>query len=344
LALAGSAMVVLAPAAGAATVTVQPGQSIQAAVDAAAPGTTIKLAPGVYHDNVEISKKAITIQGSGAGNTVLEPPAAPHPGSRCVVPEDPEAVNGICVAAFPLPENGSPTALVTAPHITGLTVRNFSSGIGVLFFGVKGGTVDHVVAANDGAYGITAFASTGTRFMSNVTFSSKEAGLYVGDSPNAAATVQNNVSFDNQFGIFIRSASKGTINNNNVYGNCAGILFLNQPNSPTGWVTGSNAVHDNDRACPPSREGPPLSGAGILLFGAGRNTIQNNTVNDNAPGGPTAVSGGIVLVEGSSGNNITNNNAHRNVPVDLADDSGAANRFAGNRCDTSRPPGLCRAH
>src|SRR5262249_44542980 len=70
------AWVVPASAAGASTVTVGPGQSIQAAVDAAEPGTTIVLLPGVYRQNVLVMKDGITLQGAGptTSGTVLEPP------------------------------------------------------------------------------------------------------------------------------------------------------------------------------------------------------------------------------------------------------------------------------
>lgn len=46
-----------------ATFTVSPGQSVQAAIDRAAPGDRIQLMPGVYHESVMIDFDDITLVG-----------------------------------------------------------------------------------------------------------------------------------------------------------------------------------------------------------------------------------------------------------------------------------------
>src|SRR5919202_1906774 len=86
LALAGAAP------AHAATV-VGPGDSIQAAVDAARPGETI-LVSGTHRENVAIQTGGVSLRGR---NAVLLPPATPSP-HACFDPAEPnEAVHGICV-------------------------------------------------------------------------------------------------------------------------------------------------------------------------------------------------------------------------------------------------------
>ena len=54
-----------------------------------------------------------------------------------------------------------------------------------------------------------------------------EAGIYIGDSPHADATVWKNVSFGNLFGIFVRDAAHGKLLENKTFSNCVGIVFLN---------------------------------------------------------------------------------------------------------------------
>ena len=64
-----------APPAHAATVhTVNPGESIQQAVDAAAPGDTVQLTAGTYHESVLIARSDLTLRGVGE-RTVLMPAA-----------------------------------------------------------------------------------------------------------------------------------------------------------------------------------------------------------------------------------------------------------------------------
>ena len=58
--------------AGADSYDVHTGESIQAAINAAPPGAHIRIAPGTYHENLDIAK-AITLEGH---DTVLAPGGA----------------------------------------------------------------------------------------------------------------------------------------------------------------------------------------------------------------------------------------------------------------------------
>ena len=68
-AVAAAAVGVLALASPAlATVRhVHPGQSIQAAINASDPGDTVKVAAGVYHQNLTITTTNLTLWGAGGG-------------------------------------------------------------------------------------------------------------------------------------------------------------------------------------------------------------------------------------------------------------------------------------
>jgi len=339
--LVAGAFVAQAAPAGAATFTVKKGQSIQAAINAAPAGSTIVVKPGTFRENVTIAKNNIKLQGT-PGLTILKPPAgAPTGGCAFVAfPGGPVENSGICVIGDLDFSDFSVIKPVTGVSVTGFTVRNFPNQ-GVFVLGGENTTVQNNVFTNNGGYGVFANTSTGTRILDNTASGSGEAGLYVGDSPSAQAVVKGNTAFNNGFGIFIRSASSGSIVANNVHDNCLGILFLQAPDSPTNWVATGNQVNHNNNVCPAGDEAPPVSGAGIAVFGGHQLVIQANTVNNNRPNGPTFVSGGIVLVEGSSNNQIVGNTAHGNAPADLIDQSAASNTFRANDCDTSIPGGLC---
>ena len=52
------------------------GMSIQAAINAAHDGDTIFIAAGTFREQLTIDGKAVTLQGAGAGQTIIESPDA----------------------------------------------------------------------------------------------------------------------------------------------------------------------------------------------------------------------------------------------------------------------------
>jgi Right handed beta helix region len=330
-------MLGFAPAASASTVDVLPGQSIQAAVNHASPGDTIVVHPGVYHESVVITVDHLTLRGAGASGagTVIMPPTQQT--NRCL-----HGGSGFCVF-------GSQSGPRIGTTIEGFEFKGFEA-FGVVGFGAKDLTLQHNFAVNTGDYGFTCFGCTGLRYLFNKATGAGEAGFYIGDTANAAATVIGNESWNNKQGFFLRDANVGKLMGNKAYGNCMGIAMLNTgaPNNVHGWTIVDNNMNQNNKACP-AAEGPPLSGIGIGLLGASNNHIVHNTVWGNHPTGPTASSGGIVLFDTSSfhgstpnGNEIRSNVLYRNTAFDINDDqSGSGNTFSKNKCHTSNPGGLC---
>jgi nitrous oxidase accessory protein NosD len=352
-ALAGLTTMLLSGPAAADVIRVSPGESIQAAIDQAGEGDTVKLAPGTYTENVQIKTDGITLKGAGADETVIEPGSSPSP-------VDPFCEGtGICVADVTLPADPNAPPIINN-HVAGvrikdLAVKNFKQFSGVFFFGARDQRVSGVLAENGGEYGIGAFNTTGGQYWGNVTTNNGEAGIYVGDSPDADAVVRHNVSSGNLgFGIFVRDAAHGVVEDNDSFGNCIGILFLDTP-APTDvsdWTARDNDASHNTAVCPTEEGGPPVGGIGIAIANASGITLVGNTANENVPAGPVEVSGGIVVVspppEGpgdpvqiATDNTIKLNTAFGNSRVDLLWDQQGDNRFIGNRCRTSDPDGLC---
>jgi nitrous oxidase accessory protein NosD len=343
------ALAASASASASTTIVVGPGQSIQAAVNRARPGDTVLIKPGVYRQSVQIRTDGITLRGSGdfRGGTVLEPPKS-FPKTLCNGAFGP---TGVCILAKKInAKTGAVIVPVRGDTVTALLVRGFPAN-GVFGYGSNGLRVTRVVAVNDGAYGISRFASTRTLFADDIAIGNHEAGFYVGDSPDADTIVRDDLAVGNQFGIFIRHAREVLVIGNHVRGNCQGILVLDdgQPGGAGNAIIRGNRVVANNMFCPKTADTPVnTQGGGILLLGATRTLVARNSVQGNS--GTEFNSGGIVvlsaraLTKGSDPNfdTIARNTAFRDHPADLIwDGTGTHVRFKGNHCRRSVPAGLC---
>jgi hypothetical protein len=324
------------------TVTVGPGESIQAAVDDASRGTRIKVEAGTYQESVRIEKSGIEIVGAGRKATKIVPPADPA-AAGCV---DGDVMDGIC-AIGQFNEAGELVNDIDDIEISHLSVIGFSAS-GIFFLGADDPLVRRVLTANNGEYGIAAFVSTDGYYSRNVTPNNGEAGIYLGDSPDADSTVRRNVSWGNANGIFIRDASDGEIVKNKSFSNCVGFLFLNLGGGVEDWVVRENQAYLNNVACEGEGDEPGLSGAGILAAGTKDLEIFDNGVFGNAPTGDSIVSGGIALFSTAAfggadvtGTDVTHNTVFGNDPDLFWDGRGAGNSFRRNDCETSAPSGLC---
>jgi nitrous oxidase accessory protein NosD len=326
------------------TIWVHPGTgTISAAVASAQPGDTIWLGKGTFYDSVFIPI-TLTIRGSGWHKTVVKPPASSD--NPC---NDPEGVNGFC-AAGAFDDQGNPDVSHPVRNVTieDLRVTGFSA-TGVLGFNTRGMFVRGVRADHDGGYGIARFVSTKSVFEHNWTSYNEEAGLYMGDSPNGDSVVRNNWTDHNGFGVFLRDSTELTARGNKAWGNCIGILALDtgEPTAAGAYTIVGNKVFANDRVCPASEDGPPVSGIGIALAGVHDTLVKDNDVNFNKPGGDSIISGGIVLFSTApdgadpTDNTVRNNELHHNRQADIVSDgTGSGNVIKQNECRTTIPADL----
>jgi parallel beta-helix repeat protein len=346
LAIAG-VVVLAAPAVAHGVVVVDAGESIQAAIDQADQGTTIVVRPGTYAENLVITTDRITLIGQGA---TLVAPATPTPGTPCDF-GGPEATNGICGAGgLDVSDPNAPpkvTDYLTDVTITGFTVQGFP-GSGIVFIGARNPVIMQTTTTDNGEYGIARFFSKNGQIVGNTATGSAEAGIYVGDSPNANVVIAGNHANDNLlFGIFLRDAMHGTVLGNETTGNCVGVIVIG--NASGNFVIAGNNIHENNAFCPPGGdEGDlPLSGIGIALASGDRNVITGNSITGHVPSAEVPFSGGVVIVDASDGvdvpsdNKVVGNSFSGNQIDVFSDGTGVRNVVAGNACTTSVPPELC---
>ncbi|MEU6880498.1 right-handed parallel beta-helix repeat-containing protein [Streptomyces sp. NPDC046712] len=341
-ALAASGVGAAAPTANKMTVHwVEPGESIQQAVDAAGPGDTVLLSPGTYRESVRITTPNLTLRGTGGLPTVIEP-GATDAGNACA-----KAGNGICVA-------GTESRPVEGVTVRSLTLRGFAKS-GLWASWTDRLKVQRVIAEKNGTWGIAQERFVRSELSHNIARSNGDAGLFLAntlDKEEGAADakgtlITHNRVYDNRIGVTVRRLRNLTVDRNNATGNCAGVFVVGDESSPrAGAMTlRRNHIHANNKLCPKTPRLPFLQGSGIVLTGAEETLVAENRVVDNK--GDSPLSGGVVLFKSFVGalnerNEIRDNVVLRNGTADLANrDTGKGNTFHGNTCKVSEPAGMC---
>ncbi|MFJ8750053.1 nitrous oxide reductase family maturation protein NosD [Streptomyces sp. NPDC102441] len=331
-------------AAGPGDHVVRPGDSIQAAVDAARSGDTIVVLPGTYRESVLVTKPGLTLLGTG-GRTVITPPAADgaKAANACAA-----GGNGICVI-------GTKGRTVDDVSIRSLTVSGFDES-GVWASWTDGLSVRKVTARDNGTWGIAQERSTRGDFRQNTATGNGDAGIFVANSVSeeggatdtgGTAVLDNSVS-GNRIGVTARRVRNLVVEGNTLTGNCSGVFVVGDESKPAaGAMTISgNRIVKNNKFCPATPRLSAIQGSGIVLTGSEATVVRSNVIRDNV--GSTPLSGGILLFKSFVGalntdNTISRNLVQGNKPADLAnrDTSGTGNTFVSNTCGTSVPAGMC---
>ncbi|MFC4497974.1 MULTISPECIES: right-handed parallel beta-helix repeat-containing protein [Streptomyces] len=346
--------VATAGTAHAATVrTVGPGESIQAAVDAAQPGDTIQLAAATYQESVQVEKDNITIKGagSGTGGTVLKPPAT-FPTNHCGAHQAAICFRGT-VDGTDGPTSHA-TGFVTGGRVTGVRIDGFQ--VGISLSATDGTEAYGNTILNSTSYGVTDTVSKNSTISANVISDVARAGVYVGNYniPASHTVVTGNKVTRSAYGISSYDSSGVDVTRNAVTGSCSGFFsFSDSYRVPGGELldVADNAFSANNADCPGQYGFPQaVQGSGVILVGATHATVRRNAISDNV--GPDPLSGGIVVVSSHSfdptdateeGNiSVTSNALRDNGPDDIVwDGAGSGIAFSRNACGTSSPSGLC---
>ena len=269
------------------TQVVHRGQSIQAAVDAAAPGDTIVVRAGTYRENVTIQTNGLTLRAQG--NVTLEPPHYSH--GQCYLPG--HAV-GICVVPTDFdPSSGSYTSRVSDVTITGFRVVGFE-GDGVFGFGTENLKVSQVVAIDNLAYGIASFDGIGTTFTATPCQRQSRRWHLHRRLTRGQRRGQSQPQLGQRPWHFGPPRPRVVVSDNDVWGNWLGVFLLadGQAGGSGEIAVLNNTVNANDDVCTQFAEAeflPVLGGGGIVLAGSQHNTIFNNVVRHNQ--GDTLFSG-----------------------------------------------------
>ncbi|MEV5600476.1 right-handed parallel beta-helix repeat-containing protein [Streptomyces sp. NPDC052299] len=330
------------PAAAAGTRVVAPGQSIQAAVDAARPGDTVVVRPGTYRESVRISTPGLTLRGSGDDTVIMPAAGRAASGDDCA-----GAGNGICVL-------GTADGTVDGVTVRSLRVTGFARS-GLWASWTDRLSVRSVTADANGVWGIAQQRSTRSDIRDSTARSNGDAGVFVANSVDeeggatdtGGTRVRGNTLTGNRIGFTARRVRNLSVRDNTFTANCSGVFVVGDEGTPQAGAMSvrSNRITGNNKFCAATDRLPAIQGSGIVLTGTASTEVRNNVIRDNV--GATPLSGGVVLFKSFVGAKNTDNTVSGNVvlgnqPADLANrDTGTGNRFTGNVCTTSAPAGMC---
>lgn len=348
-----------APAAASSTVYVNEGDSIQAAVDDADPGTVI-IVKGDHTENVTITTDDITLRGRGATLTMPDVPTpAPEP---CQPEPGVEALICVIPATWSTFAEAPPTR-VTGVNISGFTLNSPTFDAISIQFTDDVRVTDNTIPA-PGCDGVFVIFGDMVQVNRNTVTDAGCTGVNVSASNNAR--VQSNNTNSNTFsGINISDTSRIVVNGNTANGNCLGISLGDgadggygvQPDPFSGSVArvSNNVANSNNRTCP-FGDGGLIGGTGIIAGGVSNLTVSNNTTNGNVVEVDSFTASGIAIIDlpefdgsVSVGNivKVLNNTARGNSspagPVDVViATSGHRVQVSGNNCGVSvANPAFC---
>jgi len=239
---------------------VRDGESIQAAVAAAAAGDVIRVYPGTYRESVYIDKDDIVLQG-----VVID-------GKWPLLDGEKQRNDAVLYSG-----NG-----IT---IENLRIENYK---GNAIMGQAGNNflIRNNLVIDTGVYGIFPEFGKNGLVTHNVLTGIEDAAIYIGMSDNIH--VANNEVYGNVAGIEIENSRHSIVENNYVHDNTGGILVFITPGLPIkttfDTIIRNNFVVNNNT---PNfgAEGSIVAGipagTGILNMAADRTTIEGNVITGN---------------------------------------------------------------
>jgi parallel beta-helix repeat protein len=257
--------------------TVENGESIQAAVSKAKPGDTIQVMPGLYKETVYIDKDNIAIVG------VIDKGAWP------VMDGERKLNDAILYSGSGIRIENMKIVHYKGNAIMGQAGNNF--------------IIRYNWIVDTGVYGIFPQFGKNGLVEYNVISGIEDAAIYIGMCDNIQ--VSNNEVFASVAGIEIENSRHAIVEHNLVYNNAGGILTFITPGLPIKTtfdvIIRDNFIVDNNHknfGAPGSIVSGVPSGTGIIVMAADDVRIEDNIIRGNK-------NAGIIIADHKSFANIT---------------------------------------
>ncbi len=260
LIMSGSSKFVAGPPMSDVVVTVNDGESIQEAVQAAEPGTTIHVMPGTYSETVYIDKDGIRLIGIVQGSE-----RATMDGGGTLNDAILFSGNNIVIEGF----------LITQ-----------YKGNAIMSQAGNNWEIRDNIIVDTGVYGIFPQLGQNGVVEHNVISGIEDAAIYVGMSDNVH--VAYNEVFDSVAGIEIENSRHAIVESNFVYNNTGGVLAFITPGLPIKTtydvIIRNNWISDNNTpnfGAPGSTVGGIPAGTGVMVMAADDVVVEGNIITNN---------------------------------------------------------------
>ncbi len=246
-------------------IRVQPGETIQAAVDRARPGDTIEVPYGLYVERVAVDLSDITLRG-----------VPNEQGEWPILDGEGRLADGVIASGNNF-------------EMANFRVRNYTDN-GVLVEGATGVHLHDLFTESTGTYGVYPVQSTNVLIERVTATGVNDAGIYAGQCQNVV--IRESLAYGNVIGIEVENTLGAEVYDNHAYDNALGIFIdlLPQLTSKVSLDTKvyNNLTENNNRenVAPSTTSAAKVrTGTGLLLLAADHVDAYGNTIRGNKTAG-----------------------------------------------------------